>query len=207
MTPEYGKLIELIGPTCGGKTTFAKDLGVALGATVFLETTEDNPYMADAHRSGEHSWNNQVWFLQQYVRRLSEATRLLEDGKIAIIDSGFPTYLLHSTIILTPDQNTRYGDLAARLTQHLAIPDLTLYLKDDKDFLMARLKRRNKGHDDADPDFVDTLTRLHNEWVAQTHLPVVSIHSRDLEHEGLKKDIIRTIALTIKPPSVIRASV
>ena len=44
---ERGRLIELIGTTITGKTTFAKELGDALGATVLLETAEGNPHMAD----------------------------------------------------------------------------------------------------------------------------------------------------------------
>ncbi len=197
MTPERGRLIELIGPTCSGKTTFAKDLGVALGSVVLLETIEGNPHMADAHRKGERSWNNQVWFLKKYVERLTTATQLREDGKIAIIDSGLPTYLLHSKIILTPEQNTRYGELSADLIRHLSPPDLILYLKDTTDFLMERLKKRNLHCDDADHDFIEKFTRLHDEWVAQTRLPVVPIPSRDLEHEGLKREIFKIIALSV----------
>lgn len=194
---EQGRLIELIGTTGSGKTTFSKELGYALGATVLLETTEGNPYITDAHHGGEHSWDNQVWFLQKYVERLSTATQLVKDGKIAIIDSGLPTYVLHSKLLI-PDQSDRFNDLATRLTQHLALPDLTLHLTDTTDFLINRLKARHKPHDDADPDFVEKLTQLHNKWVAQTKLPVIPIRSRDLEHEELKADIIQTITLTLK---------
>lgn len=194
---ERGRLIELIGTTGSGKTTFAKDLGPYLGATVFLETTEGNPYIGNSHKSGEHSWDNQVWFLKQYVERLSKATRLVKDGKIAIIDSGLPTYILHSKLLI-PNRSDQFNDLAARLTQHLALPDLTLYLKDTTEFLMNRLKKRNKKYDDATPDFIDKLTELHDAWTTQTNLPVMTIRSRDLEHEGLKADIIRTIILNLK---------
>lgn len=194
---ERGRLIEITGSTVTGKTTFAKELGHALGATVLLETAEGNPYMTDAHRAGKHSWDNQFWFLQKYVERLNEATKIVEDGKIAIIDSGLPTYVLHSKLILTPEQNGRYSDLAARLTLHLALPDLTLYLTDTTDFLMERLKKRNKDYDDATPDFINKLTEFHNAWATQTNLPVLTIRSRDLENEELKVDIIRTISLSL----------
>lgn len=195
---EQGRLIEIIGSTGSGKTTFAEELGHALGATVLLETSKGNPYMADAHRADKHSWDNQFWFLQKYVERLNEATKLVEGGKIVIIDTGLPTYILHSKLILTPEQNIQYSDLAARLTQHLSLPDLTLHLKDTTDFLMDRLKKRHKDYDDATPDFIDQLTELHNAWTTQTNLPVMTIRSRDLENEKIKTDIITTIVLTIK---------
>ena len=197
MTLERGKLIELIGPTCGGKTTFATELGVNLGAVVLLETTEGNPHMADAHQKGDRSWDNQVWFLKQYVERLTQAAQLVKDGKIAVVDSGLTTYLLHSQLILTPDQNVRFRDSAARLVQHLPLPDLIIYLWDDTDFLMERLKKRNLPCDDTSAKFVADLTQLHDTWVAQTQTPVIPIRSRDLEYEGLKADIIRFIRMDI----------
>lgn len=199
---ERGRLIEIIGTTVTGKTTFAEELGRVLGATVLLETAEGNPYMAHAHHGGKLSWDNQVWFLQKYVERLSTATSLVKDGKIAIIDSGLPTYILHSKLILTPEQNVRYDDLAAQLTHDLAVPDLTLYLRDSTKFLMDRLKARHKPYDDASTKFVSDLTRLHDEWVATATTPVMPIRSRDLEHAGLKLDIMHTIVFTIRPHAV-----
>lgn len=193
---ERGHLIELIGTTGTGKTTFAKDLGRALGANVLLETADGNPHIADAHHGGEHSWANQIWFLRKYVERLDLATKLIKDGKIVIIDTGLPTYTLH-TKLLIPERSNEFNGLAAGLTQHLVLPDLTLYLTDTTNFLMERLKTRNQKFDDATPDFIEQLTKLHNDWVARATTPVITIRSRDLEHKGLKSDIIKTIVLTL----------
>jgi deoxyguanosine kinase len=196
MNPEHkGAIIGIIGNLGSGKSTFAEMLRTPLHAEVLPESTDNNPFIGDAHGTTKRVFQNQVWFLLQTVTRWEQAAHLAQKGNIAVMDTFSPTNLLHSKITLDADSFILYETLTDTLTRHLPPPDLVIYLHDTLDFLMDRLRKRNLPIDDEDAAYVGKMLVLHEDWIntAKFPAPILSIRSRELESSASVKVYIRQI--------------
>lgn len=196
MNPEHkGAIIGIIGPIGSGKSTFAERLRAPLHAEVLSETTDNNPFIHDAHGTTGRVFQNQVWFLLQTVTRWGYAARLAQKGAVVIMDTFTPTNLLHSKITLDADSFVLYEALTDTLTHHLPPPTIVIYLHDTMDFLMDRIRKRNLPIDDEDAAYVGKMLVLHENWVntAKFPAPILSIQSRELESPSAVTKYIRKI--------------
>lgn len=196
MTPERtGSIIALLGTTASGKSTFATRLGEALGAQVFDETGEGNPFIKDAHNPEGRIFQNQIWFLLQSVQRWKDAEKIADEGKNVILDTFPPKNIIHSKLLLDPESFTLYEQLACTMTMSLRQPSVVVYLYDSADFILERLKKRNKAYDsDVLKKYINDMMSLHDFWIERAPMPVVRLKSRDLEQTEQERKAIETIA-------------
>jgi deoxyguanosine kinase len=192
-------IVALLGTTNSGKSTFAERLGAELNGVVLKETTEGNLFMADAHNPAGRIFQNQAWFLLQSSVRWEKAAQLATEGKLAIMDTFVPKNLIHSKLTLDSDSYTLYERLADRLTAHLPLPNVVVYLFDSPDFILGRLKARGKFYDaSVQIDHIERMNTLHELWISEAQLPTVRIRSRSLEDPAKQKQYIFEIGAILK---------
>ena len=89
------------------------------------------------------------------------------------------------------------------MTQFIRKPDLIVYLKADLDVLLSRIRKRDRDYEvSIDPDYLDQLNQLYNQWIDGidwTEVIVVDTNNFNIfEDVDTLNSIYRDISMKLK---------
>lgn len=179
-----------------GKTTLARMLAPALGASPILEQFEENPFLPHFYRDRtRYAFPTQIFFLLSRYRQHQELAARLEHEPV-VSDYMFAKDRLFAHLNLEGDELTLYEQLHKALAEKIPQPTLVLYLRADTDTLMARIALRDRPYERGmDRAYIERL-RLAYEAFFNTYegsFLVIDATRNFVQDEGVFQEILRQV--------------
>ncbi len=167
--------VAIAGNIGSGKTTLAKNLGKHYHWDVQLESVEDNPYLADFY-TDMHRWSFhlQVYFLNSRFRQVAKI-RASEGGTIQDRTIYEDAYIfaanLRKSEFITDRDYQNYLELFKSMIDHVAPPDLLIYLKADIPKLVGNIQKRGRDYEELIRiEYLKNLNEHYEEWISNYDL-------------------------------------
>lgn len=169
------KMICIEGNIGAGKSTLSKQLAEQMGAQVFYEPTDDNPYLDRYyHDPKRYALEMQFWLMSKRFEMHEVAIRhIWSTGQSVIMDrsiygdwlfakknwedgnidnAGYESYLHHRDV----------------MTRYLLTPHVMLFLEALPETCMDRIKERGRDCEKTIPlEYLYGLNRLHREFATE----------------------------------------
>ena len=183
-----------------GKSTLTALLSKHLDWEPFLESQQDNPYLADFYTDmSRWSFHSQVFFLARRLRHhrqlLDRPNSVIQDRTVYEDAEIFARNLYEQGSMEARDYAT-YCELYQAVTAILPPPNLVLYLRASTPTLVKRIQRRGRSYErQITADYLEKLNVLYEEWFEHFALcPVLTIPADRLDFvaNGEHLDLIIT---------------
>ncbi len=146
--PERFRHIVVEGPIGAGKTSLAKRIANASGASLMLETPDDNPFLPKFYRDmPRYALPTQLFFLFQRFHQLAELKQTDMFKGVTVGDFLIEKDPLFARMILSDDELALYEQMYKHLKPQTVVPDLVIYLQAHPDTLIERVKRRGAAYE------------------------------------------------------------
>jgi deoxyadenosine/deoxycytidine kinase len=182
------KYVVVAGNIGVGKSTLVGLLCEQLGWQPFYEPVAENPYLSDFYEDMKTwSFHSQVFFLANRLRLHHELSKhpasAIQDRSVYEDAEIFARNLRLRGEMSARDYET-YSDLYHSLAAFLPPPDLVLYLRASPETLFSRIRQRGRDYErQIEPDYLDRLNDLYEEWIAGFKLcPVLTVPADDLDY-------------------------
>ena len=182
------KYVVVAGNIGVGKSTLVGMLCERLSWQPFYEPVAENPYLSDFYDDMKTwSFHSQVFFLANRLRLHHELSRhpssVIQDRSVYEDAEIFARNLRLRGEMSARDYNT-YTDLYRSLSTFLPPPDLVIYLRATAGTLFNRIRLRGRDYErQIEPEYLDRLNDLYEEWIAGfTLCPVLTVPADDLDY-------------------------
>ena len=190
--PEKYRYIVVEGPIGVGKTTLARAISEAGGASLLLEDPDANPFLPRFYENAErYALPTQLFFLFQRIDQLSALNQsdLFRRGTVS--DFMLEKDALFARLNLKDDELKLYEQIYAHLRPQAPIPDLVIYLQAAPDTLIERVQRRGTTYEKNIPDpyligLAETYTRFFYQY---TTSPLLIVNSDRLNFVESQDDL------------------
>ncbi len=187
--PEKYRYVVVEGPIGVGKTTLARAISEASGASLMLEEPDANPFLARFYENAErYALPTQLFFLFQRIDQLAGLNQsdLFRRGTIS--DFMLEKDALFARLNLKDDELKLYEQIYDHLKPQAPAPDLVIYLQAAPDTLIERVQRRGAAYEKNIPDpyligLAETYTRFFYQYVSAPLLIVNSDRLNFLESQ------------------------
>lgn len=166
-----GKVFIAIAGNIGtGKTTLTHLLSKHFGWAAHFEAVSNNPYLSDFYQDmSRWSFPLQVYFLthrfQSHQKISLGETSAIQDRSIYEDAHIFARNLFEQGYMVERDYKT-YLELCGVMCQHLAPPDLMIYLQKSLPVLKKRISHRGRAFEKDIPDeYLSNLNRYYDDWM------------------------------------------
>jgi len=170
-----------------GKTTLARLLQPAMGASLLLEVFEENPFLSDFYIDrARYAFQTQIFFLlSRYQQQRNGVPKLHSDNHHLLSDYTFEKDALFARINLKGDELEMYYRVQAALAEKITPPDLIVYLRATTDTLMQRIAFRDRPYERMmEREYIDELNVSYDNFFLEEttlHYPILTIESNDLD--------------------------
>ena len=164
------RTIAIEGNIGSGKTTLAKLLAQKLGATIELETFENNPFLAKFYQQPErYALPVELFFLTDRYAQLQK-TSLSENGKgICISDYTLVKSLVFARVTLKDDELMVYERVFKITYPSIPQPDLIIFLQNTPDNLLHRIQERGRPYEKAiEADYLEKIDQSYEQYYRQS---------------------------------------
>jgi deoxyadenosine/deoxycytidine kinase len=187
--PEKYRYVVVEGPIGVGKTTLARAISEASGASLMLEEPDANPFLPRFYENAErYALPTQLFFLFQRIDQLAGLNQsdLFRRGTIS--DFMLEKDALFARLNLKDDELKLYEQIYDHLKPQAPAPDLVIYLQAAPDTLIERVQRRGAAYEKNIPDpyligLAETYTRFFYQYVSAPLLIVNSDRLNFLESQ------------------------
>lgn len=188
MLPQRFRHIAIEGPIGVGKSSLARRLAEHLGARLFLERPQDNPYLERFYRAGTdnlqanpYALPAQLFFLFQRLEQMRELAQPGMFDASLVSDFLFAKDALFARLTLADEDHLLYTQIYRRYAPQVPQPDLVIWLRAEVPTLLQRIARRGLPMESGiAPDYLARLSagyvRLFSELPG---LPVLAIDTDD----------------------------
>jgi deoxyadenosine/deoxycytidine kinase len=146
--PERFRHIVVEGPIGAGKTSLARRIANASGASLMLEAPDENPFLPKFYRDMvRYALPTQLFFLFQRIHQLAELKQQDLFKGVTIGDFLIEKDPLFARMILSDDELALYEQMYRHLKPQAVVPDLVIYLQAHPDTLVERVKRRGAAYE------------------------------------------------------------
>ena len=146
--PDRFRHIVVEGPIGAGKTSLARRIANASGASLMLETPDDNPFLPKFYRDmARYALPTQLFFLFQRIHQLAELKQTDLFKGLTVGDFLIEKDPLFARMILSDDELALYEQMYKHLKPQTVVPDLVIYLQAHPDTLIERVKRRGAAYE------------------------------------------------------------
>ncbi len=187
--PEKYRYIVVEGPIGVGKTTLARAIGEASGASLMLEDPNGNPFLPRFYENAErYALPTQLFFLFQRIDQLASLNQSDLFRRATVADFMLEKDALFARLNLKDDELRLYEQIYAHLKPQAPSPDLVIYLQAAPDTLIERVQRRGVAYEKNIPDpylmgLAETYTRFFYQYTAAPLLIVNSDRLNFLESQ------------------------
>ena len=188
MLPQRFRHIAIEGPIGVGKSSLARRLAEPLGARLFLEQPQDNPYLERFYRAGTDNLQANPYALPAQLfflfHRLEQMRELAQPGMFderLVSDFLFAKDALFARLTLADEDHLLYTQIYRRYAPRVPQPDLVIWLRAEVPTLLQRIARRGLAMESRIvPDYLarlsDGYVRLFSELPG---VPVLAIDTDD----------------------------
>lgn len=188
MLPQRFRHIAIEGPIGVGKSSLARRLAVPLGARLFLEQPQDNPYLERFYRAGTddlqanpYALPTQLFFLFQRLEQMRELAQpgMFDDRLVS--DFLFAKDALFARLTLADEDHLLYTQIYRRYAPRMPQPDLVIWLRAEVPTLLRRIARRGLAMEGSiEPDYLARLSVGYVRLFAELPgVPVLAIDTDD----------------------------
>lgn len=179
-----GRYIVVEGPIAVGKTSLAERLAEALGARLFLEQGEENPFLRKFYENPEkYAFATQIFFLLSRYRQQFELAQrdLFEQAVIA--DYFFAKDQIFARLNLDNDEYLLYQQIYRLLDARTVRPDLVVYLEARGEVLSRRMRRRDRDYERRiAPAYLERVAEAYRQFFAYySDSPLLVVQSSDID--------------------------
>lgn len=180
--------IAIEGPIGVGKSSLARRLAELLGAKLFLEQPQDNPYLERFYRAGTddlqanpYALPTQLFFLFQRLEQMRELAQPGMFDERLVSDFLFAKDALFARLTLADEDHLLYTQIYRRYAPRMPQPDLVIWLRAEVPILLQRIARRGLAMESRiAPEYLarlsDGYVRLFSELPG---VPVLAIDTDD----------------------------
>ena len=164
--PERYRYIVVEGPIGVGKTTLARAISEASGASLMLEDPDANPFLPRFYENAErYALPTQLFFLFQRIDQLASLNQSDLFRRATVADFMLEKDALFARLNLKDDELRLYEQIYDHLKPQAPTPDLVIYLQAAPDTLIERVQRRGAPYEKNIPDpylvgLAETYTRF-----------------------------------------------
>ncbi|MBN1262298.1 MAG: deoxynucleoside kinase [Anaerolineae bacterium] len=170
-----------------GKSTLTALLSKHLDWEPFLESQQDNPYLADFYTDmSRWSFHSQVFFLARRLRHhrqlLDRPNSVIQDRTVYEDAEIFARNLYEQGSMEARDYDT-YCELYQAVISILPPPNLVLYLRASTPTLVKRIRQRGRSYErQITAEYLEKLNVLYEDWFDHFALcPVLTIQADRLD--------------------------
>jgi deoxyadenosine/deoxycytidine kinase len=177
------RYIVVEGPIGCGKTSLANKLAQRMNASVLLEDTTANPFLAKFYRDmRRYALPTQLFFLFQRVQQLEALKQPDLFAKPTIADFTLAKDPLFARMTLDDAEYQLYRRIYEHVKPQAPVPDLVIYLQASVNTLIARVKKRgNPAEYGVDEDYMRRLSEAYTRYFYDyTDSPLLIINSERL---------------------------
>lgn len=157
--PEKYRYIVVEGPIGAGKTSLARRLAEATGASTLLEDPGANPFLPGFYQDhARYALPAQLFFLFQRVNQVRDLGQADMFRHATVADFILDKDPLFARLTLNDDELNLYQQIYASIKPQSATPDLVIYLQASTEVLAERVRRRGLAYEA--PITGDYLLRL-----------------------------------------------
>ena len=190
--PEKYHYIVVEGPIGVGKTTLARAISEASGATLLLEDPAANPFLPRFYENADrYALPTQLFFLFQRIDQLASLNQadLFRRGTVA--DFMLEKDALFARLTLRDDELKLYELVYGHLKPQAPVPDLVIYLQAAPDTLIERVQRRGASYEKNIPDpyligLAEAYTRFFYQYATA---PLLIVNSDRLNFVDSRDDL------------------
>lgn len=179
-----GRYIVVEGPIAVGKTSLAERLADALGARLFLEEGEENPFLRKFYENPEkYAFATQIFFLlSRYRQQFELAQRDLFERAI-VADYFFGKDQIFARLNLDNDEYLLYQQIYRMLDARTVRPDLVVYLEARGDVLARRMRRRDRDYERRiAPTYLERVAEAYRQFFYHyTDSPLLVVQSSEID--------------------------
>jgi len=151
--PEKYRYIVVEGPIGVGKTTLARAISEASGASLMLEDPEANPFLPRFYENAErYALPTQLFFLFQRIDQLARLNQSDLFHRATVADFMLEKDALFARLNLKDDELKLYEQIYQHLKLQAPVPDLVIYLQAAPDTLIERVQRRGAQYEKDIPE-------------------------------------------------------
>jgi deoxyadenosine/deoxycytidine kinase len=190
--PEKYRYIVVEGPIGVGKTTLARAISDATGATLMLEDPEANPFLARFYDNADrYALPTQLFFLFQRIDQIAALNQSDLFQRATVSDFMLEKDALFARLNLKDDELGLYEQIYKHLKLQAPAPDLVIYLQAGAETLVERVRRRNVPYEKNIPDaylhgLAETYTRFFYQYSAA---PLLIVNSDRLNFVESQEDV------------------
>jgi deoxyadenosine/deoxycytidine kinase len=177
------RYIVVEGPIGCGKTSLANKLAQRMNASVLLEDTAANPFLARFYRDmRRYALPTQLFFLFQRVQQLEALKQPDLFARPTIADFTLAKDPLFARMTLDDAEYQLYRRIYEHVKPQAPVPDLVIYLQASVNTLIARVKKRgNPVESGLDEDYMRRLSDAYTRYFYDyTDSPLLIINSERL---------------------------
>jgi deoxyguanosine kinase len=185
------RYIVIEGPLGIGKTSLAQMLAERIGAQLFLEDVEENPFLANFYQDPKkYGFQAQVSFL---LRRYNLALQMGQIGlfqRTAISDFLFDKDQIFAKVNLDENEFLLYEQIYQILRKRVTPPDLVIFLQAKTEVLVQRIKRRSRKYEKNIPyKYLEKVNRAFNEFFFHyTECPLLVVNASEIDFVNVPED-------------------
>jgi deoxyguanosine kinase len=198
--PEKYRYIVVEGPIGVGKTTLARAISEASGASLMLEDPEANPFLPRFYENAErYALPTQLFFLFQRIDQLARLNQSDLFHRATVADFMLEKDALFARLNLKDDELKLYEQIYQHLKLQAPVPDLVIYLQAAPDTLIERVQRRGAQYEKDIPEpyligLAETYTRFFYQYEGAPLLIVNSDRLNFVESDNALALLMERIA-------------
>jgi deoxyguanosine kinase len=198
--PDKYRYIVVEGPIGVGKTTLARAISEASGASLMLEDPAANPFLPRFYENAErYALPTQLFFLFQRVDQLAKLNQSDLFQRATVADFMLEKDALFARLNLKDDELKLYEQIYQHLKLQAPAPDLVIYLQAAADTLIERVQRRGAPYEKDIPEpylmgLAETYTRFFYQYDGAPLLIVNSDRLNFVESENALALLMERIA-------------
>ncbi|OBS09881.1 deoxynucleoside kinase [Acidihalobacter prosperus] len=201
---ELPAYIAIEGPIGVGKTTLARRLSEDFGASLLLETPEDNPFLERFYEDpARAALPAQLSFLLTRVRQMSGLRQSDLFASTRVADFLLEKDRLFAEVTLDDDELALYEQVYAQLTLEAPQPDLVVYLQAPVDVLLRRIEQRARKYErQLDPAYLTRLCARYTDFFYHYDAaPLLIVNASEIDIVRNERDYQALVEEIRTPPS------